>query len=169
MRWRPLLLACCLATALPACGRGAGLAVDIDFSRHPLTGSEILQFVVLHRTDRKGAQVSCLDLQATCIRDQSRLRIVRLNVDGRQRPAYRVPLDLTAAQSPEGQAITIPGIPPGRNYLLALEVVASDAAGEQRTGIACTPLEAVVAGDNPPLEAPLVVEETTSPCNPALE
>ena len=159
------------ALALAGCGGAPGgrLGMDIDLRMQALTGNETLQFVMLMNTDKTGKEVTCPQATVTCVADeQSVLRLVQLDIGGKQVNDYRTPLDLTQAQSTTGQAISVPGIPPGRGYLLVLEVVDSSSAGQQRVGVGCAPVTQILAGTNQALSSPIVVSDTTDGCNPAL-
>ncbi len=89
-------------------------------------------------------------------------------MDGKSTKAWQTPVNLSQAQSGAGQALTVPGIPPGRGYLLVVELVGDGSGGAQRVGVGCAPVAQVVAGKNPALSSPIVVSQTTDGCNPTL-
>jgi hypothetical protein len=168
-RW---ILSFALAVALasvPGCGEETGdLAVGLEVRLSALTGEETLQFTVLHDRDRSGAEVSCPEVTGTCIGDQSRLRPVPLETSSGTQCAHRAPLDLDQAQTTDGQPVSIPGIPPGRNYLVVVEVVRDGAGGEQRVGAGCIPVEQIVRGTNRPPTTAIDVLDVGGGCNPAV-
>lgn len=161
-----------LLLALAGCGGPTAGTVPfgLDIKVQGLTGNETLQFVVLHDTDVSGKQLTCPDVTPACVADQlTKVRLVDLTVNGSTEKAYKTPIDLAKAQSATGQAVTVPGIPPGRGYLLVVEIISGGGtAGPQRVGVGCAPVAQVVAGKNKALSTPIAVTQTNDGCNPTL-
>ncbi|MDF1565744.1 MAG: hypothetical protein P1V51_22105 [Deltaproteobacteria bacterium] len=156
----PLLL------ALPGCGAEPGLGFGVELQH--LQGGEVIQLIVLQGTDTGGDAVSCAAVARTCVADQPTLRVVPLKIDGAEVRAHRIPIDTAAATGVGGQSLTLPGIPPGSGYLLAVELGRDDGMGEQRVGNGCAELPEIVRGDNDALAEPIVVTESADGCNPAI-
>lgn len=162
----PLLAVLC--TSALGCGAPPGLEAPLVLHVQALTGDETLQFVVVEGIDAQGNSVACARITSTCIADQPTLETVPLRIDGAEHPAYRVPLDATAASSDGGQPVEIPGIPRGTNYLLGVELTRPARTGEERVGVGCARLPEIRGGRNPALTDPIHVVQHDDGCNPRL-
>ena len=151
-----------------SCGIEDGsLPVGLDIQLSRLEGDETLQFVVLADRDRNGNDLECDEVIEGCIGDQPRLRVRPLQTPEGSACAYREPLDLEASMSPDGQPVSIPGIPPGSGYLVVVELARQDGRREERIGAGCIPVERITRGTNP-TGSPIDVREASA-CLPTLD
>lgn len=165
------LLVALVVTAGCGGAEGGSLAPELVLQKSWLVGDETLQLAVLESTSQSGSTVSCTDAESTCLADQlGQLRVAELDTSSGDTRVLRVPLDLTAAQTGEGQSVVVEGIPVGSGYLLLVEVGRDDGtgSGEQRVAVGCAPIGTIVKGRNPAPSSPISLVETGGDCGTVL-